>query len=759
MQEAIHLVDDGAPTRTPLRRTTLSLLIATGVFAGAHASAAAASAHVTVDEPHASGARAERESATGDGDANVVTVSISDADDLSGWGSESERKALLQRLDARKAERTARALRFAAMQRARSTSEDGARTVPAPAASAPIRRDASNALALAMAPSVDLRHPVDETIERASPRSARRHTVSPRPEPEPGPEPAGGFDRDPPGAVGVTGDTRAEGARAADVAHLPSVPNRMAEAVGSADLAGSPPQPRQHADTVAARAADTWTEATERATVRMRARTMDAAPPRPTPAGRAESIQLRQGGASLAAEVGGGVTLADMLAADRGKPAYRVAAGGQPLVANRVTAAALMANAERDGGVGGAMSPEGDMRQIFYDAVQAAIDRSPQLQLAYTTYQAQLADVDEAKGRRWPQLQFGSQSKAVEFGGRRRGGARGTSFTANLTTPVFDWGYLSKTIGSRESTAEAGKKYYEAQLENFAYTVTSTIAECAKQRLLLKVSQQFVDRMQQLVTMLNQIVAVDRGRASELTQAKARLLQAQASRDTVAAKLRDNELSLRKLVGDRPLNLPAGSAWNIGPANLDEMLSDMDRHPQVRQARAEAQAARLQADAVAASARPAVNWVVSKTVGRDEFTRGQPFQTMLTLNWNAFQGGAAKAAQLAALRRAQASERKIAQARLDLEFSIRSADEDARNLLRRSSLYGDLVGETDNVRKAFFDQWYHLGKRTLLDVLQAENDHYGNRVSEISTRFDGYEAVLRERSSAGELVRWLRGNG
>ncbi|TDA47478.1 hypothetical protein EVG18_10610 [Burkholderia pyrrocinia] len=405
------------------------------------------------------------------------------------------------------------------------------------------------------------------------------------------------------------------------------------------------------------------------------------------------------------------------------------------------------------------MAPQGDLRQIFLGAVQSSIDRSPQLQQAYAEYQASIADVDEAKGRRWPQLQIGSQTKSVEFGGASSNTAgRGNAITANLTTPVYDWGYLSSTIGSREKLSDAGKQRYEAELESNAYTVTATLAELAKQKLLLDVSQQFVDRMQELVTMLSQIVAVDRGRASELTQAKARLLQAEGARDAVSAKARDTELSLRKLVGDTPVPLPDTAAWNISPANLDQMLSTMGTHPSLKQAHSEAQSARLQADAVKASSRPAINWVVSKTTGRDELNRKQPFQTMLTLNWNAFQGGSAKAAQKAALQRARASEQKMEQTRLDLEFQIRAADEDARNLLSRASLYGNLVGETDRVRKAFFEQWYHLGKRTLLDVLQAENDHYGNRVSEITSRYDGYQAVFRERSSAGELVNWLRGD-
>ncbi|WP_240154529.1 MULTISPECIES: TolC family protein [unclassified Burkholderia] len=501
--------------------------------------------------------------------------------------------------------------------------------------------------------------------------------------------------------------------------------------------------------------------------MRTRARTLTAGAGTPLPRN-----DISAGGASLASAETGPITLAAILDRERlarsfperderlhlADPGEASSPPSAPSLSDMADMGDYWAADPAAASGSASMSPRGDLRPIFLAAVEAAFDRSPQVQFAYASYQAQLADVDEAKGKRWPQLQLSSRSKSVEFAGPASNApGQGTAVTANLTTSVFDWGYLSKTIKSRKQTADAGKEFYDAQRENSAYTVATTMVELAKQRQLIGISQQFVDRMQQLVTMLSQIVEIDRGRASELTQARARLLQALASRDTVAAKARDTELTLRKLIGDLQLHLPSSSAWNIEPARLERLLSNMNQHPQIRQARAEAQAARLLADAVKASSRPAVNWVVSKTTGRDIADRRQPFQTMLTLSWNAFQGGSARAAQQAALARAQASERKVEQARLDLEYAIRAADEDARTLLERSTLYGDLVDETDRVRKAFFDQWYHLGKRTLLDVLQAENDHYGNRVSEITTRFDGYEAVFRELSSAGELMSWLKG--
>jgi adhesin transport system outer membrane protein len=398
-----------------------------------------------------------------------------------------------------------------------------------------------------------------------------------------------------------------------------------------------------------------------------------------------------------------------------------------------------------------------ELRQIFAVAVQTAADRNPQVRQADAEYQAAKADVNEAKGQRWPQVDIGSQSKGLQFGpGYRQDDNVGNAINVNITTSVFDWGRIRKTIGSREQSATAAQQRYQLELENSAYEVINTLVELGKQRVITDVSQQYVDRMTTLVKMLSEIVAIDAGRGSELTQARARLLQAQAARDAAQARVRDGELNLRKLVGEDAVPIPRTRQWQVRLANEEELLSEVGEHPSIEQARAEANAADLNAEVVKASSRPQLNWVVTANNGRDVLGRREAWQTMLTLNWGAFRGGSASAAYQAANQRAAASWQRIEQQQRDLEYAVRSADQDAHTFLERADLYHNLSTETDRVRKAFFEQWYHLGRRTLLDVLIAESDYYGNRVSEITTRFDGYEAVFREYASAGALVRWLQ---
>lgn len=398
---------------------------------------------------------------------------------------------------------------------------------------------------------------------------------------------------------------------------------------------------------------------------------------------------------------------------------------------------------------------EAELLQVFNRAVEAAIGRSPTIFRAQAEQSAAQADIDQAKGQRWPQVDVGTQSPTASFGqGEEQSGSGGINVA--VTTPIYDWGRIRNSIDSRERLSDAADESLEAEKETTGYEVVTTLVELGKQRIVVDLSQQFADRMEDLVKMLAGIVAVDKGRYSELTQARARLLQAQALRDSADAKARDAEITLRKLVGERPIPIPRTKEWNIRLGNLDQLLEDAKTHPTVRQAIAETESAELQAKAVRAGGLPQLNWVVSKSTAEDSLGRETPWQTNISMTWGAFRGGSTRAAERAALQRADATRYQTDQQRRDLEFRIRTADHDARTQLERAELYRDLAVESGRIREDFYLQWHHLGKRTLLDVLSAENEHYGNLVNEINNRFDGYQAIVRQYAGAGTLARWLR---
>ena len=392
-------------------------------------------------------------------------------------------------------------------------------------------------------------------------------------------------------------------------------------------------------------------------------------------------------------------------------------------------------------------------KTILASAVKQGIEHSPSLKQASAELGAANADVREAEGQRWPQVDVSANSRSRSFGGNSNSTSQAVN--VNMTTTVYDWGRTEKLIDSRKELGTAAVQKYMVTVESLAQDVASTILEKEKASRVTAINQQYVERMKQLVDMLKEIVVTDGGRASELIQARARLLEAESSRDTWQARERDAEIKLRRLIGKNNINIPKNIKFALPDVELNQLLAVAQNHPALLQAEAEAKASKLQAESLRAAEKPQINWVVTKSTGKDDFGREDPWQTMVTVSWPIFRGGSSTAAREAALLRAEAELENKERQQLDLEFEARAAVQDANTLLARANLYVNLIEETEKVKTAFFDQWYHLGRRTLLDVLIAESDYNNNRVNEVSYRFDSYLAVLKAYGSTGMLSRWL----
>ncbi|QCT20995.1 channel protein TolC [Jejubacter calystegiae] len=400
---------------------------------------------------------------------------------------------------------------------------------------------------------------------------------------------------------------------------------------------------------------------------------------------------------------------------------------------------------------------ESELRTLFSRATHTAIQRSPQVRGAQFSAEAAREDVNNAKGARLPQVDVTTDSRSWQFGDGDRNASRDNvpAFGVTVSTTLYDFGQTRHTIDSREHSVNAADHQLAAQYEDLAWQVSSEMIELTKQRLIIEMSQQYVARMQELVTMLSGIVEQDPGRRSELTQARGRFLQAQSALDNATARLRDSEIKLQRLTGGVKVALPPARRWQLKPGELTRLLQQLHAHPTLAQARSRAQAALAEAEALKSSNLPKVNWVISKSTAKDYYGRREAWQTGVNVSWGVFRGGSSQAAERAAVQRAWAQSEEAENQLDDLQQRVKTADQDAHSMLQRAGLYHSLTFESDRIRKDFFDQWYHLGKRTLLDVLSAESDYYNNRVAEVTNRYDGYSAILRGYAGAGELTHWL----
>jgi adhesin transport system outer membrane protein len=398
------------------------------------------------------------------------------------------------------------------------------------------------------------------------------------------------------------------------------------------------------------------------------------------------------------------------------------------------------------------MGPAESSLAYIREMVNTALRISPEMKQADANWQAAKGDVDQAKGARWPQVQVSATSKQLQSG--KSDYDNGGTTTVQMVTPVYDFGAIRNNIDSRSKTANAQEEAKAQSEVSVAYNTASGLVELAHQQEALGISDRYVARMRELVNMLGQIAEVDPGRRSEVTQARARLLQAETARDMVQSKLQEQKTTLAKLVG-ADVTVPQNAKWDWSPIGLDQALEQMGDQPALRQAKWEKEAALASAESVKSSRMPRLNWVVGRNTGNNMLDNKEPWSTGLAVEWQAFSGGSASAAQRAAYARADAAEQKMEATRRESEYRIRNLVEQRDLSAARVGDYKELLAESDRVRKMFYDQWYHLGKRTLLDVLIAENDYYSQQIAAADTYYSAKASDLRVRAETSGLLAWL----
>ena len=150
-----------------------------------------------------------------------------------------------------------------------------------------------------------------------------------------------------------------------------------------------------------------------------------------------------------------------------------------------------------------------------------------------------------------------------------------------------------------------------------ALQVVSLSAERSRYRMQSQVYRQYATKMSCLVDALGEITKADKGRASELIQARKTLAQAELAYEQSQTLLRQMETRLRRYVGD-PLPPGSSMATLLGALPLiDKVHSDIERSAVMAGMDAQAEAADSYAKSVAAGQKPQLGWNAagSKAVG------------------------------------------------------------------------------------------------------------------------------------------------
>ncbi|AZD34730.1 Outer membrane efflux protein [Pseudomonas chlororaphis subsp. aurantiaca] len=403
-----------------------------------------------------------------------------------------------------------------------------------------------------------------------------------------------------------------------------------------------------------------------------------------------------------------------------------------------------------------------ELRSLLRGFVGKALQHSPEVRVANANESAAGYEIDEVKGRRWPQVRLGMNSALTKEERRSGRSASGeTTGTVNVTTNVWDWGKNASEIRTAQAAQGSAEQTGLIEREQVAFDTSSELINLMRYEQSMVVAEDYVQQMNSRVDMLLKIIQSDKGRTSELVQARAKLLSALASRKQIENQQQLTRIKLHRLLGEEVLGIPERFATdNSLMVQTSAALAALDKHPLLLRLKAQAEIEDGRAGALRAQGLPGLNLVARKEQGglygsNANSNRSNDWYVGFDVQWQAFSGGSNKAARGAANARKSAAMEQYEKVGQDLRQEIKRLAQSRATSAQLAQEYQRLSVETDQVRKMFYEQWYSLGKRTLLDVLVAESDHFNSQLQAINNTYDSMIADLSILSSSALLLGYL----
>ena len=404
------------------------------------------------------------------------------------------------------------------------------------------------------------------------------------------------------------------------------------------------------------------------------------------------------------------------------------------------------------------------------EAVQSAVDYHPQISSNRNSKLSADEDVKFARGGYFPTVDlvagYGRQrsdnqnTRGVNPDGTRNHDKATLNYTQSelrLRQMIFDGFNTSNEVGRTQSVATSRAYYTQAVAQDVALRAIEVYLEVVKRRDLVTLAR---NNLQAHLRVNDQIgLRSERGVGStaDLDQSRARRALAENNLDTAEVDLADAEANFYSVVGRQPDELEAPSSIKIQmPNTLDEARQGMrENNPYLKSAQADVNAAEKQYEVAKSPFYPRLDAVLAtganNNTGGERGHSNNDWQAGVELSYNLFRGGSDKA-------RLESDSYKINQAMDIRNNALRELTENlslawnAMNNARKQTPSAREYAETTmRVRAAYQDQ-FGLGQRTLLDVLDSENELYNANRRYTEVRYTEEYSMYRVLATMGELL-------
>ncbi|UTZ41340.1 TolC family outer membrane protein [Vibrio campbellii] len=402
--------------------------------------------------------------------------------------------------------------------------------------------------------------------------------------------------------------------------------------------------------------------------------------------------------------------------------------------------------------------------QTLEQAVENALKTNPDIKSAFNEFVSKQYVNEASSGAYLPSVDLdagiGYEGINPAESGRESTDLTRKEATVTLTQLIWDGSATLNDIDRTAADAESVRFQLLSDAQDTALEVSKVYLDAVKAYEILTLSENNLKVHKKIYQDIKKRVDSGIGSTADLTQVEARLAKAHGNLAAAQNNLFDSHTMFTRIVGQTPQGLIFPRAdQNFIPFTIDDAIDlAFQTHPVIQISMADVDSAKFQYKQSKGTYFPTLSVEAAQT-WRDDAGgiegRGDETTAMLRMRYNLFNGGSDAA-------NAESFAYQLNKAKDLRERAYRNVEEGLR--LSWSAL--DLTQQqkqflSDHVDSASqtviaYEKQYRIGKRTLLDLLNTENELFEARKDYLDAKYAEQYAKYRVMNATGQLLNALR---
>ncbi|RYX96032.1 MAG: type I secretion protein TolC [Comamonadaceae bacterium] len=366
-------------------------------------------------------------------------------------------------------------------------------------------------------------------------------------------------------------------------------------------------------------------------------------------------------------------------------------------------------------------------------AVRAAVQWHPRILTTAGQLLQAGEGIEAARAGYYPQIRGGVGTQLSNRNIGPYASRRVTESSLTVSQMIYDFGKVAGAVNRAEAGVATARADELLSVDEVARETARAWIELYRQQVLGRVADDQVKGVQALADLVNERERKGASSRSDTAQASSRVDAARVQQLTAQAQAARWRNQLTQLTGaDKPVVIAGEPPAMLVDACRPGIDAGLLNPPAVKMA--EAQRALAQADLRVADANLLPTLSLDGTAGRGIDTRSRlpgesGVSTSVSVNFSMplYEGGGNQARKRAAAYAVTAAEAAVAQAQLVARQSLQDSQAQSEGHVARQPVLASRIESIRSTRDLYRQQYLQLGTRSLLDLLNSEQEYHTAR--------------------------------